>query len=95
VAEQRIPAEVFPPGEYIADELKARGWTTADLARRMGGDNPGMDQLAIDLLIAVHDKNLILDEQTAFGLGRAFGTSARLWINLDRMWRGLPSLDSN
>jgi transcriptional regulator with XRE-family HTH domain len=30
------PAEVFPPGEFIHDELKERGWTQGDLADIMG-----------------------------------------------------------
>ena len=28
----RIPAEVFPPGEFLADELEARGWTQTEFA---------------------------------------------------------------
>ena len=24
---QRIPAEVFPPGEFIREEIEERGWT--------------------------------------------------------------------
>jgi HTH-type transcriptional regulator / antitoxin HigA len=31
----RTPAEVFPPGEFIHEELEARGWTERDLARIM------------------------------------------------------------
>ena len=27
------PAEVFPPGEFIREELEARQWTQADLAQ--------------------------------------------------------------
>ena len=27
------PAEVFHPGEYIRDELDARGWTQEDFAK--------------------------------------------------------------
>ena len=29
---ERIPAEVFPPGEFLADELEARGWTQVEFA---------------------------------------------------------------
>ena len=32
----RRPAEVFPPGEYIGDEVEARGWTQEDFARVLG-----------------------------------------------------------
>jgi HTH-type transcriptional regulator/antitoxin HigA len=31
----RVPAEVFPPGEFIREELDARGWTQGDLAQIM------------------------------------------------------------
>jgi HTH-type transcriptional regulator/antitoxin HigA len=27
----RIPAETWPPGEFIREELEARGWTARDL----------------------------------------------------------------
>ena len=30
------PAEVFPPGEYLRDELEARVWTQGDFARIIG-----------------------------------------------------------
>jgi len=32
----RVPAEIFPPGEFIREELEARGWTQGDLAHIMG-----------------------------------------------------------
>ena len=76
----------FSPGEFIQDELDARGWNTADLARRMGGDL-GLNQLTVDMLIAVRDKNLMLGKETAQGLSRAFGVSAEFFLNLDRSWR--------
>jgi HTH-type transcriptional regulator/antitoxin HigA len=31
-----VPAEVFMPGEYLRDELEARGWTQGDFARIIG-----------------------------------------------------------
>ena len=36
MATERVPAEVFPPGEILKDELEARGWTQADLAEIIG-----------------------------------------------------------
>ncbi len=33
---KRVPAEVFPPGEFIREELESRGWTQDDLAQIMG-----------------------------------------------------------
>ena len=32
----RNPAEVFPPGEFVREELEARGWTQTDLAAILG-----------------------------------------------------------
>ena len=29
---ERIPAEVFPPGEFLRGELEARGWTQTEFA---------------------------------------------------------------
>ena len=76
----------FSPGEFIQEELIARGWTTTYLARRMGGD-VALNQLTVDMHIAVRDKNMSLDEETAQGLSRAFGVSAQFFMNLDRIWR--------
>ncbi|MEE9159966.1 MAG: hypothetical protein V3U60_16475 [Gammaproteobacteria bacterium] len=81
-----IPTK-FPPGEFIQEELDARGWTTADLASRMGGD-AAQRQCCVEILIYAPNKGVILDDDTASGLSRAFGTSAEFWINLDRDWRG-------
>ena len=30
------PAEVFPPGEFLRDELEERGWSQSDLAEIIG-----------------------------------------------------------
>ena len=32
----RIVAEIFPPGEFIREELEARNWSQLDLAEIMG-----------------------------------------------------------
>jgi plasmid maintenance system antidote protein VapI len=74
------------PGEYLADELKARGWSTADLAERMGGD-VDFNQCCVDLLMSVRDPNLMMGAEVAAKLGQALGTSAEMWINLDRAYR--------
>lgn len=77
---------VASPGYFISEELKARGWSVRDLAHRMGGD-AGENELVVGLLMHVEDRNLLLDAETAAQLGKAFGTSAELWTNLDRSWR--------
>ncbi len=76
----RTPAEVFPPGEFVRDELDARGWTQGDLAQIMGRPLQFVNEL-------VAGKKQITPE-TALGLAKAFGDDDALyWMNLDNMYR--------
>ena len=76
---ERKPAEVFPPGETIRDELEARGWTQMDLAEILGVSITGINEI-------LNDRRGITAE-TAKGLAEAFGTSAQSWLNLDARYR--------
>ena len=86
----RVPAEVFPPGEFIREELEARGWTQGDLAQIMGRPLRLVNEL-------VAGKKQITPE-TARGLAKAFGDDDPLyWMNLDSAYRlanTAPSDDS-
>ena len=84
---ERVPAETFPPGEFIRDEMKARGWTLVDIHDRL--DNDPVSCCSVDLITYVDNKSVILDGHTAALLARVFGIDAQTWINLDRAWRGL------
>lgn len=75
----RMPAEVFPPGEFLRDELEAREWTQQALADIL--DRPA--RLISELIAA---KRAITPE-TARGLGAAFGTSAEYWMNLESQYQ--------
>ena len=76
----RIPAEVFPPGEFIREELDARRWTQGDLAQIMGRP----ERLVSELITG---KKQITPE-TARGLAQAFGDDDPLyWMNLDSAYR--------
>ena len=72
---ERIPAEVFPPGEVIKEELDARGWSQAELAEIMGRPPRVVSEI-------ITGKRAITPE-TAKGLGAALGTGATFWINLE------------
>jgi HTH-type transcriptional regulator/antitoxin HigA len=72
----RVPAEVFAPGEFIEEELEARGWTQIELAEVMGRPARLISEL-------VSGKRAITPE-TAKGLGAAFGTGPAYWMNLER-----------
>lgn len=76
---ERKPAEVFPPGDYIRAELEARGWTQTDLAEILGISVTGVNEI-------LNDRRGITAE-TARGLAEAFGTSAQVWLNLDSRYR--------
>lgn len=75
----RSPVEVFPPGEYIRDELGARGWTQDVLATIIGRS----PRLVNEIISA---KRAITPE-TAQLLSEAFGTSAQVWMNLESTYR--------
>lgn len=78
---ERIPVEIIHPSEFIQDELDERGWTLEDIVKYMDGDY-SVNLLTLELLMAIHDDNIFLDQETAEGIGRAFGTSPQFWINL-------------
>jgi HTH-type transcriptional regulator/antitoxin HigA len=71
----RVPAEVFPPGEFVKEELEARGWTQNDLADILGRPPRLVSEI-------ISGKRGITPE-TANGLGQAFGTGGQFWMNLD------------
>jgi HTH-type transcriptional regulator/antitoxin HigA len=83
----RDPAETFPPGEFIREEMLARGWLDEDVYAKLGYDD--VRCFAFDLAAYADDKSLILDEKTAADLSLVFGTSKEFWINIDRAWRGV------
>ena len=70
----RRPAETFPPGEFIRDELEARGWKQEDLAEIMGRD--------LRLVNEIITGKRSITPDTARGLGEALDTSAQYWMNL-------------
>lgn len=84
-ADERIPAEAFHPGEYLADELRARGWTARHLAHEMTG-HLETNTLTIELILGAPVYGAHIDQEFAAKIGDAFGTSADLWVNLDRAW---------
>ena len=76
---QNTVAEAFHPGEFIQEELEARGWSHADLANIMGRPARLIDE------IIAGKRGLSAD--IASELGDAFGTGADFWLNLERAYR--------
>ena len=71
-------AEVFPAGEYLADELEARGWTQSDFASILGRPTQFVSEI-------INGKKEITRESAA-QIGSALGTSAELWLNLQNTY---------
>lgn len=72
-------AETFPPGEFLRDELEARGWSQTELA-----DIIGRPARLINEIIA--GKRAITPE-TAIQLGDSLGTGPDLWMNLESQYQ--------
>jgi len=78
----RTPAEVFPPGEFLADELAARGWTQVEFAEII--------QRPVSLVNEIIAGRKSVTPKTARGFEAALGLSAEYWLNLERayqLWR--------
>lgn len=71
--------EVFPPGEFIKEELQARNWSQVELAEIIGR-NPNMVN---ELVMGKRS----VTPGTAKALGDAFGTSAQYWMNLESSYQ--------
>ncbi len=74
MSRSRVPAERFAIGEYIQDELDALGWTHEDLATASG-----LPAYEVKMLL-IQRHGITVEQSEA--LGRAFGTSAKLWYGL-------------
>jgi HTH-type transcriptional regulator/antitoxin HigA len=75
----RTPAEVFPPGEFLADELQARGWTQTEFAEIIGRPQ----KLVNDVILGKRS----VTPETAADFAAALGTSAQFWMNLETAWQ--------
>lgn len=73
------PAEVFPAGEYLRDELEERGWTVSEFAEIIGRPIQAVSEI-------LNGKKEITTE-TAFAFADALGTTPELWLNLQTHFR--------
>ena len=76
---ERQMAEVFPPGEFIKEEIDARGWTQNDLADITGK--------SVRLISEVILGKRALTPDTAQALADALGTSAQFWMNMESAYQ--------
>jgi HTH-type transcriptional regulator/antitoxin HigA len=76
---ERIPIEVFPPGDFIREELEERGWTQEVLSDVLG--------TSLRLVNEIITGKRAISPETARGLGEAFDTGAQVWMNLEGAYR--------
>lgn len=79
MSEALVPAEVFPPGEYLRDELEVRGWTETEFAQILGRPVQTVSEI-------INDRKDITPE-TALAISDAFGTSPDLWLHLQSAYK--------
>jgi HTH-type transcriptional regulator / antitoxin HigA len=76
---ENMAAEVFPPGEFIKEELEARGWTQEDLAEIMGRQS--------SIISGLVNAKRAVSPDIASDLAAAFGTTAQFWMNLETAYQ--------
>jgi HTH-type transcriptional regulator/antitoxin HigA len=74
-----VPVEAFAPGEFLLEELEARGWTQTEFAELIGRPYRLVNEIVLG-------KRAITPE-TAHDFALAFGSSAQLWMNLETAWQ--------
>lgn len=76
---ETVPAEAFPPGEHLRDELAERGWTVSAFAELIGQPPQVVEQIL--------EAKTGVTPELAQRLSAALGTSAQLWLNLQETYR--------
>lgn len=75
----RTPAEVFPPGEFLRDELDVRNWTQTEFAEIIGRPTRLINEI-------IAGKRGVSPD-TAREFAAALGTSAQFWMNLETYYQ--------
>ncbi|MEK7873863.1 MAG: HigA family addiction module antitoxin [Chloroflexota bacterium] len=70
---------LVPPGEVMAEELRARGMTQSELARRMGRP--------IQVINAIVTGKKSITAETALQLEKALDIPAEFWLNLEATYQ--------
>jgi HTH-type transcriptional regulator/antitoxin HigA len=76
---KRANLESFSPGDYLREELEARGWTQIDLAEITSRTPATINEIVLAKRSITPD--------TAQSLADAFGTSPELWMNLETAYQ--------
>ena len=66
------------PGEHLAEELKERGMSAAELARQLG--------VPTNRVTGILNGRRAITGDTPLRLGHFFGTTAEFWLNLQSLY---------
>ncbi|ARO68780.1 transcriptional regulator [Xylella fastidiosa subsp. pauca] len=72
-------AEVFPPGEFLREELEARHWTQTELAGIIG--------CPVRIINKIILGNKSITQKIAIQLGESLGTGPEVWMNLESQFQ--------
>ncbi|WP_237184976.1 HigA family addiction module antitoxin [Rothia nasimurium] len=72
-------AQAFPVGEYLSDELEARGWSQQDFAEIIGRP--------VQFISEIISGKRELTKESAAQIAMAFGASPELWLNLQTQYQ--------
>ncbi len=75
----RVPAETFPPGEFLKDALDDLGWSQTEFAEIIGKKPNVVSEI-------ITGKRMVTPE-TAREIAAALGTSAQYWLNLESAYQ--------
>ena len=74
-----VPAEAFPAGEYLRDELEERGWTVTEFAEILARP--------VQVVSEILNGKKEITTETAVAIADALGTTPELWLNLQTNFR--------
>ena len=75
----RTPAQLFPPGAHLREELEARDLTPEQLARMISQPLRWVNEFLVG--------NKRITPEAAKALGQALGTGPEIWLNLEKSYR--------
>lgn len=76
---KRAGAEVFPPGEFLKEELEERNWSQIELSEIIGKSERLVSEI-------ISGKRSVTPE-SAKSFAAAFGTSPQYWMNLETTYQ--------
>jgi antitoxin HigA-1 len=76
--ESFIARNAVHPGEHLAEQLKALKMSAAELARQL--------QVPTNRITHILNGQRAITGDTALRLGHFFGTSAKFWLNLQKLY---------